>query len=123
FVVIRNAALGPAVVGIAFEPGVETGFFSRLREMRRTPLQFSDLFADAIEITTFIEEAGAQLNHAFGGAGDAFAEPQGARVIFFRVIDGLEGAGANALHIPEMKEFVRCDAGHGAETLLDGFGV
>ena len=54
-------------------------------------------------------QSGAQLDHAFGGAGHAFAEPQRARVIFFGVVDGLERLRTDALHVPEMEEFVRGD--------------
>ena len=74
--------------------------------MRGTPLQFGDLVTQALEIALLIQQTGAQLDHALGGAGHAFAEPQRPRVVFFRVIHGLERARPNALHVPQMEKFV-----------------
>ena len=107
FVVIRNAALRTPIIGIAFEPSVQTGFFGRLCPVCGTPLQFSDLAAEEFEITFLIEQTRAQLNHAFGGAGDALTEPQRPREIFLGVVHGFERARADPLHVPEMEKFVR----------------
>lgn len=112
-VVIGNAALGTAVVAIALKPGIEAGLFGGLREVRGAALEFRDSFAEPGEILLLIDQTGAQLNDAFDGAGDAFAEPQRPRVILFGVVDGFESLRANAFHIPEMEEFVRGDAGEG----------
>ena len=43
FVVVRDAAFGPAVVCVAFEPSIEAGVFRRLRQMRRAPFEFANL--------------------------------------------------------------------------------
>jgi hypothetical protein len=48
FVVVRDAALGAAVVSVALEPSVETGFFGRLREVRGTTLEFGNLFPETV---------------------------------------------------------------------------
>ena len=123
FVVVGDAALGTAVVAVALEPGIEARFLGRLREVRGTTLEFGDFLAEPGEILLLIEQAGAQLNGAFGGAGHAFAEPQRARVIFFGVVHGLERLRADALDVPQMEEFVRGDAGERVQRLLHHVGI
>src|SRR5262249_31927235 len=129
-VVVGNAAFGTAVVLIAFEPGVETGFFCRLRQVCGTAFELGDLGAGTVEVSGLVGQSRAQLNDAFGGAGYAFAEPQSAREIFFGVVDWLQRLRANAFYVPEMKKLVRGDAGEfrGAGpdrvgTQIDGGGI
>jgi hypothetical protein len=100
FVVVRNAALGAAVVAVAFEPCIETGFLRRLREMRRAALEFCDLLAQPIEILLFVNLSGPQSNDSLNRTRYSFAEPKGARVILLCVVDRLKGLGANAFDVP-----------------------
>src|SRR5579864_9131975 len=45
FVVVGYAAIGSVVIAVTLKPGVEARLFRRLREVRRTPLEFRDLLA------------------------------------------------------------------------------
>ena len=105
-VVIRNAARGQAVVVVFFQPRIQAGFFHRLSEMGRTPLQFANLSGQALEIAAFIQQAGAQQDNVRRRGGRALAEPQRSRVVFFGVVDRLERLGPDSLHVPQVKEFV-----------------
>ena len=74
----------------SFEPRVEAGLLGRLREVRRPALELRDLFAQPDQELLLVDQAGANLDDFFGRAGHALAEPEGARVIFAGVVDGLE---------------------------------
>src|ERR1035438_6045026 len=84
FVVVGDAALGMAVIAVALEPGIEAGFLRRLCEVCRTALKFRDLLTESLQVLLLIQQTSPQLDRAFGGAGDAFAEPKRPRVILFR---------------------------------------
>ena len=92
-------------------------------QARGTVLQFGNFLGHVGEELLFVDQARAKFDYAFHGAGHAFAEPQGARVIFFGVVDGLKGSRANALHIPEMEEFMRGNGFERIEILFDAGSV
>ena len=62
-VVIGDAARGQAVVVVFFQPRIQAGFFRRLSEMGRTPLQFADFVGQTLQIAGLIQQAGAQQDN------------------------------------------------------------
>ena len=106
-VVIRNAAVGLAVVVVFFEPGVEAGFFDALPGVRGARIEFADLAGEVAVELVFGPQSGAFESVGAVGAGDAFGEPERARIHFFGVVHGLERLRTDAFHVPGVKKFVR----------------
>src|SRR5215469_7149343 len=122
-VVVRDAALGAAVVVVSLKPRVKARNFGRLRETCRTVLELADLISDVPEVFLFVNQAGAKLDDFFNRAGHAFTEPERAGVVFLGVIHGLQRLWTNALHIPEMKEFMRGHCVDWIKSLTDRVGA
>src|SRR5215469_8472269 len=122
-VVVRDAALGTAVVVESLKPCVEARSFRRLCKACWTMLKLADLVANVPEILLFVGQARAKLDGFFNRAGHSFAEPQRARVVCSGVVDGFQCLGANALHIPEVEEFVRGDGVEGIKSPANRLGA
>ena len=106
-VVVRNAAVGPAIIVIFFKPSVQAGFLHALPQARRTRVELADLRCQ-ICIESLFRPNAAALERVGGiGARDAFGEPKRARVLLLREIHGFERLRSNSLHVPSMKELMR----------------
>ena len=122
-VVVRNAALRKAVVGVLLEPCIEAGFLRRLRQTRRPPLESSNRVCQAIEIRFLRQQSSPQQDVILHRAGHTFAEPQSIGVILFRVVHWLERLRADTLHIPQMNEFMGGDIGQLLRIVRQYLGV
>src|SRR3954466_2952436 len=67
----------------------------------------------------FVEQACPKQDVLSNCAVYPFAEPEGWRVTFFRVVNRFERLRTNALHIPEVEKFMRGDADELVETSIE----
>src|SRR5262249_46021981 len=113
FCVARHAEVRRVVVGIFFEPGIDAGLFGALPAVCGSRFEFIDALGDVAVEIALRPDAGAHQRVVAVGTGYPFSEPECTRVLLAGVVNRLERSRADTFNVPEMKEFMCCNAGKG----------
>src|SRR5450432_515411 len=84
--------------------------------MGRAVFKVRNCLSQMIQIMTLIEQSCPKANLLAGRGVHALAEPKRGGVIFPGVVDRFERLRTDALHVPQMEEFVCGDAGEMLEV-------
>ena len=109
FIVIGDAALGTRVVRVFFKPGLPSGLDRALRLSRRPLLEIADFLGEVRVKVLTRDQARPQQRQLAVSARDTLGKPQLGGVVAVNVVHRLQSLRPDALHVPEMKEFVRGD--------------
>src|SRR5205085_6462930 len=107
-VVIRERGIDRVLVGaILLDPSIEACFFGAHLEATGRVLQTLYAARQQVEKVFIGDQSGAAEQDVLIVARDAFGDPEQARVVLLRIVEGAERVGADAFDVPSVEEFVR----------------
>src|SRR5207237_7319006 len=108
FVVVRDGRVDRVFVrAVILDPRIDARLFHAHRAPPRHLLQSLYGARQPFEIFFVGYQPGAPQQDVLVVARDAFGDPEQARVVLLRVVEGAEGVGAYAFDVPRVEELVR----------------